>query len=614
MQTQTNPLMRILKGAWGAIDATRKVVFNLLFVVLVIVLLAMIFSSNGPKIAETTALVIKPQGRLVEQLTAKSFEQVLDEARGVATPETLLKDVVDAIGTARDDDRVQVLVLNLSSFAGAQLTKLQDVAEAITNFKTSGKKVVAMADFYAQDAYYLAAHADEIITNKMGVVALEGYGRYRMYYKEGIDKLGLDVHIFKVGTYKSAIEPFIRDDMSEYAREANNEWLGDLWQIYLKDVAAARGIKPQAVNKYAQEISRLMSEAKGDSAKAALDYGLVDHALTRVEMRQYLIDIVGEDEKTHSYNMVASEDYLKTIKSDRFGHKAKGDKIGVVVARGTILDGTHPAGTIGGDSTAALIREARNDESVKAIVLRVDSGGGSAFASEVIRRELEKARADGKPVIASMGSVAASGGFWISTSSDQIWAHPSTITGSIGIFGMFPTYQKPLAQHLGIRVDGVSTAPFAGLRPDRELPAEAGDIIQGMIEQGYREFLQRVADSRGMTTEEVDQVAQGRVWSGIDAHKAGLVDSLGDLGDAIAAAAELAGIDDYAISYIQKEQAFKDKLMQDLMTKAVSGTNQKVSGVSTLDQLLRQIETAATDFGSLNDPNHVYVLSNIETD
>lgn len=555
MQTQTNPLMRILKGAWGAIDATRKVVFNLLFVVLVIVLLAMIFSSNGPKIAETTALVIKPQGRLVEQLTAKSFEQVLDEARGVATPETLLKDVVDAIGTARDDDRVQVLVLNLSSFAGAQLTKLQDVAEAITNFKTSGKKVVAMADFYAQDAYYLAAHADEIITNKMGVVALEGYGRYRMYYKEGIDKLGLDVHIFKVGTYKSAIEPFIRDDMSEYAREANNEWLGDLWQIYLKDVAAARGIKPQAVNKYAQEISRLMSEAKGDSAKAALDYGLVDHALTRVEMRQYLIDIVGEDEKTHSYNMVASEDYLKTIKSDRFGHKAKGDKIGVVVARGTILDGTHPAGTIGGDSTAALIREARNDESVKAIVLRVDSGGGSAFASEVIRRELEKARADGKPVIASMGSVAASGGFWISTSSDQIWAHPSTITGSIGIFGMFPTYQKPLAQHLGIRVDGVSTAPFAGLRPDRELPAEAGDIIQGMIEQGYREFLQRVADSRGMTTEEVDQVAQGRVWSGIDAHKAGLVDSLGDLGDAIAAAAELAGIDDYAISYIQKEQA-----------------------------------------------------------
>jgi len=614
VQTQTNPLMRILKGAWGAIDATRKVVFNLLFVVLVIVLLAMIFSSNGPKIAETTALVIKPQGRLVEQLTAKSFEQVLDEARGVATPETLLKDVVDAIGTARDDDRVQVLVLNLSSFAGAQLTKLQDVAEAITNFKTSGKKVVAMADFYAQDAYYLAAHADEIITNKMGVVVLEGYGRYRMYYKEGIDKLGLDVHIFKVGTYKSAIEPFIRDDMSEYAREANNEWLGDLWQIYLEDVAAARGIKPEAVNKYAQEISRLMSEAKGDSAKAALDYGLVDQALTRVEMRQYLIDIVGEDEKTHSYNMVASEDYLKTIKSDRFGHKAKGDKIGVVVARGTILDGTHPAGTIGGDSTAALIREARNDESVKAIVLRVDSGGGSAFASEVIRRELEKARADGKPVIASMGSVAASGGFWISTSSDQIWAHPSTITGSIGIFGMFPTYQKPLAQHLGIRVDGVSTAPFAGLRPDRELPAEAGDIIQGMIEQGYREFLQRVADSRGMTTEEVDQVAQGRVWSGIDAHKAGLVDSLGDLGDAIAAAAELAGIDDYAISYIQKEQAFKDKLMQDLVTKAVSGTNQKVSGVSTLDQLLRQIETAAADFGSLNDPNHVYVLSNIETD
>lgn len=615
MNNRTNPIMRILKGAWGAVDVTRKFVFNLLFLVIAISLLAMAFSSNAPKIAKSTALVIKPKGQLVEQLTAQSFEQVLDEARGVQTPETLLKDVIDAIDKAKDDDRVQVLVLNLSSFTGARLTKLQDVGQAITDFKAGGKKVIAMADFYAQDAYYIAAYADEIITHKMGGIMLEGFGRYRMYYKEGMDKLGLDVHIFKVGTYKSAVEPFIRNDMSEYAREANEEWLGDLWRIYLEDVAAARDIKAETLNKYAQEIPRLMAEANGDTAKAALDAGLVDQALTRVEMRQHLIDLVGEDEKTHSYNSIGMSDYLKTIKSDRFGRNTGGDKVGVIVARGTILDGTQPAGTIGGDSTAALISKARNDESVKAIVLRVDSGGGSAFASEVIRRELEKARADGKPVIASMGSVAASGGYWISTSADQIWAHPTTITGSIGIFGMFPTYQRPLAEHLGIRVDGVSTAPLAGIRPDRELPAEVGSVIQSMIEQGYREFLQRVADARGMTTEEVNAVAQGRVWSGIDAHEVGLVDSLGGIDDAIAAAAELAKLDDgYVVSYIEEEPPFKDKLVRSLMAEAANSIQHNAPTVSTFDEILNQIEQAAADFGSLNDPNHVYVLSNIETD
>lgn len=615
MNRQTNPFSRILKGTWGAIDATRRVAINLLFLLIVVVLLAAVFSKDDPKIAEKTALVVAPEGQLVEQLTAKSFEQMLEEVQGTAVPETLLKDVIDAIEAASGDDRIQVLVLDLSSFSGARLTKLQDVGEAIGNFKTSGKKVVAMADEYTQDAYYLAAHADEIIMHKMGAIILEGFGRYRMYYKEGIDKLGLDVHIFKVGTYKSAVEPYLRNDMSEYAREANEEWLGDLWQIYLDDVAAARGTSPERLTEYAFEFPRLMAEANGDSARAALDFGLADLALTRVEMREHLIKLVGEDKETHSYNKIAFSDYLETLDDDRFGRKAKGDRVGVIVARGTILNGTQPAGKIGGDSTAALIRQARNDESVKAIVLRVDSGGGSAFASEVIRRECEKARAEGKPVIASMGSVAASGGFWISTSSDQIWAYPSTITGSIGIFGMVPTYQRPLAEYLGIRVDGVSTAPLAGVRPDRELPAEVGEVIQGMIEHGYREFLQRVADSRGMTTEQVDQVAQGRVWSGTDAHELGLVDHLGDLDDAIAAAAGLAGLgDDYAVSYIEKKEKFKDKVMRQLLAEAVDPAGQNVSGASALDMMLQKVERAAVDIGELNDPNHAYVLSNIETD
>ena len=614
MDIDTSQLKKISRAAWGIIDSARKVTFNLLFLFLAMGLLAILFSNDDPKIAKTTALVIEPKGKLVEQLTAKTVGSLIDEARGAGIVETLLKDVIDAIDAAKDDDRVQLLVLDLNSFSGAGLTKLQDMAEAITNFKTSGKKVIAIADFYGQDAYYLAAHADEVIVNEMGEILIEGFGRGRMYFKEGIDKLGLDVNIFKVGTFKSAVEPFELNGMSEYAKEANENWLGDLWQIYLNDVTAARGLKPQSLNQYAQEFAKLVVQANGDLS--AVDFGLADQALSRVEAREYFIELVGENKETHSYNRVGLDDYLTTIKEDRFGRETKGKKVAVVVARGTILDGTQPAGTIGGDSTAALIRKARNDEEVKAIVLRVDSGGGSAFASEVIRRELEKARADGKPVIASMGSVAASGGFWISTSSDQIWAHPSTITGSIGIFGIFPTYQKPLAKYLGIRVDGVGTAPLAGgIRMDRELPSEMGDAIQSVIERGYREFLQRVADSRGMTTEEVDKVAQGRVWSGSDAYKLGLVDNLGDLDDAIAAAAKLAELDeDYVVSYIKQEEGFQDKFVRELMAGAISASNQNTISTSPLNRMLLKVQHTAADFGALNDPNHAYVISNIETD
>ena len=614
MDRDTSQLKKIIKAAWGIIDSARKVTFNLFFVFLAMGLLAILFSNDDPKIAKTTALVIEPKGKLVEQLTAKTVGSLIDEARGAGIVETLLKDVIDAIDAAKDDDRVQLLVLDLNSFSGAGLTKLQDMAEAITKFKTSGKKVIAISDFYGQEAYYLAAHADEVIVNDLGGIVIEGFGRHRMYYKEGIDKLGLDVNIFKVGTFKSAVEPFELNGMSEYAKEANENWLGDLWQIYLNDVTAARGLKPQSLNQYAQEFAKLVVQVNGDLS--AVDFGLADQALSRVEAREYFIELVGENKETHSYNRVGLDDYLTTIKEDRFGRETKGNKVAVVVARGTILDGTQPAGTIGGDSTAALIRKARNDEEVKAIVLRVDSGGGSAFASEVIRRELEKARADGKPVIASMGSVAASGGFWISTSSDQIWAHPSTITGSIGIFGIFPTYQKPLAKYLGIRVDGVGTAPLAGgARMDRELPSEMGDAIQSVIERGYREFLQRVADSRGMTTEEVDKVAQGRVWSGMDAYKLGLVDNLGDLEDAIAAAAKLAELDeDYVVSYIKQEEGFQDKFVRELMAGAISASNQNSISISPLNRMLLKVQHAAADFGALNDPNHAYVISNIETD
>jgi protease-4 len=341
-----NKLRAICSSTWRGIDAARRVFVNLVFVALVIVLLMVLFSNDSPEIADGTALVIAPKGRLVEQLTGQSIQRAVDEARGAVPPETLLKDVVDAIEAGKDDDRVQVLVLELSAFGGGLVTKLQDVGIAINDFKTSGKKVIATSDLYNQYGYYLAAHADEILINKMGGVFLEGFGRYKMYYKDGIDRLGLDVHVFRVGEYKTYAEPYLRNDMSPEAKEANLEYLGDLWRIYLEDVAAARGMTFEQLEEYANETPRLIEEANGDTAKAALDFGLVDQALTRIEVREHLIELVGEDEDTQSYNRVAFGEYLKELDEDRFGRKAKGNRVGVVVARGTILDGSaHPQGT-----------------------------------------------------------------------------------------------------------------------------------------------------------------------------------------------------------------------------------------------------------------------------
>lgn len=613
--SKPNPIVRFLRAIWTGVDGARRIAVNLLFVAIVVGVIAFVLRDDTPEIESGSALVIAPTGVLVEQLTAKSFDQVLDEVTGDAVQETLLKDVVDAINAAAEDERFEVMVLDLNSFGGGMMTKLQDVAEALDGFRANGKKVIAVSDDYNMSAYYLAAHADEIIMHREGMAMIEGFGRYRMYYREGLDRLGVDVNVFKVGTYKSAVEPFLLDGMSDAAREANEEWMGDLWRQYLDEVGEARGVGAAAIDRYAQEFDVILGEANGDAADMALNSGLVDKAMTRVEMREYLVGLVGEDEATNSFRRTSMGAYLTALGGDRFGREATGDTVAVVVARGTILDGSHPAGTIGGDSTAALIRKAHNDDNTKAIILRVDSGGGSAFASEVIRRELEAARAKGIKVIASMGSVAASGGYWISTSSDQIWAHPSTITGSIGIFGLIPTYQRPLQEYLGVRVDGIATAPAAGLRLDRALPERIANAIQLNIEQGYRDFLERVAMARNMTVEDVDAVAQGRVWSGEDALRLGLVDALGDLDDAIAAAAELAGLgDDYAVRFVEKELEFQEQLIADLMAEANAAGQPLPSTPSGARSVLRELEAALEPLTRFNDPNHAYAWSTIDND
>ncbi len=607
---------RVLSSLGRGLDQSRRVFVNVLFLTIVVGLLAAVFA-GGPKVPKGAALVVAPKGNLVEQLAARSPQDlVAGLAGGSKAEETLLKDVLDALAAAKDDKRISAVYLDLDEMGGAGMSVLEDAAAGLRDFRKSGKKLIAGGDAFDMRGYYLAAQADEILLNPDGGVLIEGFGRYRTYYREGIDRLGITWNVFRVGEYKSAVEPYLRNDMSPEAKEADLEWLGDIWRAYLAGVATARKTTPEALTAYIEGMPDLLKAAGGDTAKIALDAKLVDKLAARDEVRKRMIALAGEDEKTKSFKQVSMADYLEALGNDRPGAKGKGDKVAVVVARGEIVDGTAAPGRIGGDSTAALIRKARQDEKVKAIVLRVDSGGGSAFASEVIRRELQLAREAKKPVVVSMGNVAASGGYWIATSSDEIWASPETITGSIGIFGMFPTIEKPLAKYLGMHVDGVGTTSWAGaLRIDRELDPRIGESIQQMINHGYEEFLTRVSRARKMSRDDVDKIARGRVWSGADAKERGLVDKLGGLQDAIASAAARAGLGKtYQVTYVEKEQSLKEKVMAGLSVRAtrvaatfgytLAPVSEPAAGAGAA--ILRAVADEADRLSVWNDPRGIY--------
>ena len=608
-QRRKNSLRDIAASVWRGVDLARRIVLNLIFLAVLFAMVAWFGGDGPPKIPESAALVVAPRGLIVEQLSGDAAERAVGKFTGDEKVETLKRDLVRALEAAKDDERIKAVLLDLDSMGGAGLSKLQDLRAAIDDFKTSGKPVIASADFYGKPQYYLASAADEIYLHEMGLVLLDGYGRFRSYYKEGLDRAEIDWNVFRVGEYKSAVEPFLRDGMSDQAKEANLEWLGDLWNAYVADVAAARNITAESLHEGIQRFNDHLEEAEGQAAEVALKLGLVDTIGNRDTIRDRVIELVGEDESTHSYHRVGVAGYLEDLGEEDLG---EGDSsIAVVVASGTILGGSQPPGKIGGDSTAKLIRDARYDEDVKAIVLQVDSGGGSAFASEVIRRELVLAREAGKKVVVSMASVAASGGYWISTASDEIWANPNTITGSIGIFGMLPTFQRPLAKHLGTRVDGVGTTWLAGAgRPDRELDPQVATAMQRMVEQGYDDFLERVSEARDMTVEEVDSLARGRVWSGADAKELGLVDQLGGLDDAIASAAALADLgEDYRIEVREQELDFTDQMMVELLTRAVDWYQplQRAASRPRLQELVvGYIAETAETLLQFDDPHGIY--------
>ena len=580
--------------------------FGLLLAFFLILMAAL--APKAYKIPSGIALVLAPAGDLVEQTTGDPLERAMEQASGNETIETQLRDLIKAVDRATEDERIKTLVLDLDSMGGAGLSKLQELGRVIDRFKASGKPVIAMASAYSQERYYLASHANEIYLHPMGLVILDGYERYRMFYKDGLDKLSIDWHVFRAGTHKSYGEPFTRNDMSEEDKSSSRIWLDGLWLAFREDVAAARGVSVQDLDGYVNDFLPRLKAANGDMGKLALEGGLVDGLMSWPDFSDHMVTLVGEDDEGESYQQMHFLDYLEAL--DGTDVKPEGnDQVAVIVASGSIVGGEQAPGTIGSESTGRLIRHAADSEKVKAVVLRVDSGGGSAMASEFIREELLRLQATGKPLIVSMSSVAASGGYWISMSADEIWASPTTITGSIGVIAMFPTIPRAL-DRMGLHVDGVGTTPFSGsFRPDRPLSDNARDILQIIVDSGYQDFLTKVSGSRDMEVKEVDQIGQGRVWTGARAHELGLVDKLGGLEDAVASAANMAGLTDYRTVYIEQELDPSDRLLISLLRDLGLGKVQQPAGAwsaLSVQGVLGKLRVELETLSRFNDPRGIY--------
>ncbi|UJF19855.1 signal peptide peptidase SppA [Vibrio sp. SS-MA-C1-2] len=600
----------ILKCIWGVINFSRKLILNLVFFSFLAVVLYMLTSEvETPSLPAKSALVVKISGPLVEQASIKDpTTEISNSLLGKPErKEVVISDLISTLRHAKDDPNITGLVLSLSKMPRTSISKLSYVAQAVNEFKESGKPVYAVADNYSQSQYYLASYADQILMNKGGAILLEGYGSYRLYYKTLLDKLDVTTHVFRVGTYKSFVEPFIRDDMSAPAKEATLNWLNQLWQSYLQTVAKNRNITPDTLSPEVDTLLSNLKEANGSFADMSLKLGLVDQLATRNEMTSTLAKAFGYQDN-HSFKQVSYSQYYAAIKPTLI--KPQADKIAVVAVSGAIVDGpTQQPGNAGGDTVASLLRQARLDKNVKAVILRVDSPGGSAFASEIIRNEVTALQAAGKPVIASMSSVAASGGYWVSVSADKIIAQPTTITGSIGIFGLFASFENILTD-VGVTSDGVGTTPFAGLSVTRALPEQVGDVIQLSVENGYQRFIGLVSQYRHMSLADADKIAQGRVWTGKDAKRLGLVDQLGNFDDAITSAAALAKVDTYQVEWMKKPLTPLEEVMQEFNQSASSfiGQNIDIQLPSIFAPAIKAASNEHSFWQSFNDPKGQYTL------
>ena len=593
-----NPLFWIFSGELFFLSL--NIIFLIALLVGLISFISSIFVDDFDDPTDK-ALVIRPMGPIVEQVAGSN--DPIDNLSGNLPRELYVGDLLEVLDAAASDQRVQNIILSLDNIDGTGQAVLYDVGNALQKLQEADKNIIAVGDYYTRSGYYLASFADEIIMNTDGIVEMYGFGRSRLFYKSFLDKIKVDFNIFRVGTFKSAVEPYLGNEMSEAAKEANIAYLDVLWSSYKDVISKNRNMSSGQIQFLVDNADTILTEEGISSAEAILNYGLVDKLMPRTKTRNYFKELFGESDDKMSFAQISGYEYFRLIQSEKNVESAE-DKIAVVVARGTIVDGVQPPGMIGGDSTSRLIREAHEDEDVKAIVLRVDSGGGGVFASEQIRLELLEAKEKGLTIIASMGNVAASGGYWISANAHEIWASHNTITGSIGIFGILPTFDRALNE-IGINSDGVNTSRL-DLSGDPTSPLDEGlsKIIQSEIEYGYKRFIGLVSEAREIPIEEVDKIAQGRVWAGSKALELGLIDNIGNLQMAIERAAELAGIDEYISYYPEQEVNWREQIFNRL-----SGYIGWAFPSFIKDNILiKETVKILQDVDKLNDPKGMYII------
>jgi protease-4 len=605
-------IRRIFSFLGTVLDGIRAII-GLVFLGFFLLVLGGMFADDIQPMPDSGALYLAPSGVLVDQKSyTDPFGQILSGGNQQDS-ETLVRDIIEALDAAGRDSRITHLVIDTDYLAGGGLSKLEEISVALLRFKKSGKPIIAVADNLSQSQYYLAAHADEILLNPLGAVMITGFGAYNSYFQEALDKLKINMHIFRVGQLKSAVEPFLSNSMSSEAKQASTELMNELWQFYGAQIEQLRGLPSGTVHSYADNLHINLQASLGNSSALAKKQDLIDQVATRTEMSAYLNEMIpGTDGE---FNRIHLKGYLNHVRLGKINSAAaKRHKIALVVAAGNIVDGEQPEGTAGGDTLAAIFDRLRDDSDIKAVVLRIDSPGGSAFASDVIRDAMAATRKKGIPIVASMGSYAASGGYWIATEADHVLAMPTTITGSIGVFSVIPTVEDSLAA-MGIYSDGVATTNIAGiLQLDRPMTKQAEMVFQSGVDNVYTRFLTLVAEARNSTPAEVHKIAQGQVWTGQRALQLGLVDELGDLNDAIVEAAELANLSEYMVDYQRKPLTVYEQFLFEMNSNigaSLGGLGVVVNSNSWLpESLRRQAKVLLKPFNlldQLSDPRGIYL-------
>ncbi|MBE2896157.1 signal peptide peptidase SppA [Pasteurellaceae bacterium HPA106] len=609
-------ILSLLRFVWRALCFVRDLVLNVFFVLFVLLCFGVtaLFIRSSSDIPEPAgALVLNLDGFLADNRPTRDVLGLLQEFDERNMPRQISTfDVVNAITTAQRDDRIKGIVLDLNYFIGGDVPSLQFIGDALKDFKASGKPVYALGHNYSQKQYLLASYADKIFLNPVGEVELQGVATNTLFFKSLLDKLDVTPHIFRVGTYKAAVEPFMRDDMSVEAKANTALWLNQLWQNYERTIAQNRNIEQSAILPEPAQLIAQLKANDGDSAQYALNHHFVSALADDHTINNELAGVFGKDEDGH-YQHITLSDYVALLPS-RFDIDAE-NKIAVVNVEGEIIDGYSTAQAVGGDSVVEQLERVGRDDSVKGLILRVNSPGGSAFASELIRQSLQALRAKGLPVVVSMGGMAASGGYWISANADKIIASPNTLTGSIGIFSAFFTVEKSLAK-LGIHSDGVATSPLSQVALTNPLPKAVEEYLQLSIEHGYQQFLTLVAQGRHMSREQVDSVAQGQVWLGQTALDKKLVDQLGDFNTAVdetitlinakRTQAGLANAEHVKVQwFVEQDDSLLGKLLSDGQAKAKQIVLNAfgITPQSPLGMAAQQLGTLS----HFNDPNGQYL-------